>query len=76
MKDLHAKVIYDLKYLINYSSLRLKEKLDEYYGYSIIGFGASHSTGMLVHMFNPERYLAFLLMKIKTKLESICLVQD
>ena len=52
----------DLKYLINYSSLRLKEKLDEYVdkGFKIVGYGASHSTGMLVHMFSLESYLSHL----------------
>ena len=37
-------------------------------GYQIIGFGASHSTGMLVHMFKLEKYLAFLIDENKDKI--------
>tara|TARA_B100000674_G_C37981726_1_gene982862 strand:+ start:34894 stop:36108 length:1215 start_codon:yes stop_codon:yes gene_type:complete len=61
----------DLKCLINYSALRIKEKLDSYLekGFEIIGYGASHSTGMLVHMFGLEPYLSYLVDENQDKVD-------
>ena len=49
----------------------MKEKLDSYIenGFRIIGYGASHSTGMLAHMFDLEPYLSYLVDENEDKVD-------
>lgn len=61
--------IKDLSKLVDFSKEYLKGKLDDYEkrGYNLIGFGASHSTGMLVHKFDLKDRLAYIVDENKDK---------